>query len=263
MAGLDRPASFEGVEMSAPPTSGIDGITTLMDFAIISYAVDPEVVLKHLPDGFEPELFTLKNGEKKALISVVTFRELDFYLKMFPWIKLAFNQINYRAYVTYGGQRAVWFFANCLATPLYFVPRNIWQMPWCHSEIDLQTIWYEGVCRSYKATACDPWGTSEVNLTGTGQSPGILDGFINHEDMSVILTHPLVGYYRRRDGHIGSYDIWHDRLQMQLGVAQNIRIALWEKLDLCAADAQPHSVLLQQTADFIIKLPPRKVRGGD
>lgn len=260
MSVVYRPASFESIDLSAPDTSGIDGITTLMDFAIISYAVDAKAVSKHLPPEFEPEIFTLSNGKQQALISIVTFREVDFYLKMFPWVKLAFNQINYRAYVIYKGQRAVWFFANSLATPLYFVPRNLWQMPWHHSEIALKSHWQDGICQSYEALAKDPWGISEIQLSGTNEPAGTLDGFFNDEDMSVILTHPLIGYYRRRDGQIGSYNIWHDRLIMQRAQASKTSFALLSKLDLCTPAALPHSILLQQESSFIIKLPPRILR---
>ena len=76
---------------------------------------------------------------------------------------------------------------------------------------------------------------------------------------SLILTHPLRGYYRRRDGRLGSYAIWHERLNMVRGVPQKVRFSVFEDLGLTTSGTPVHSLLLQQQTEFIIELPPQEV----
>jgi hypothetical protein len=88
---------------------------------------------------------------------------------------------------------------------------------------------------------------------------GRLDGFVDSEDAAVVLTHPLDGYFRRRDGSPGRYAVWHERLRPQLGIARRASYAVFEDLGLVAPDAVPHSVLLQRAVDFDVLLPPTRV----
>lgn len=76
-----------------------------------------------------------------------------------------------------------------------------------------------------------------------------------------MVTHPLVGHYHRRDGRLGSYSIWHDRLRLKRARARRAYFALFERLGLLSADEQrtPHSVLVQPEAEFTIYLPPRRL----
>lgn len=75
----------------------------------------------------------------------------------------------------------------------------------------------------------------------------------------MVLTHPLKGFYFRRDGSLGTYSIWHERLQLQRATASRARFQLFESLGLTTPDSAPHSVLVQRSTEFIIFLPPRPV----
>jgi len=109
-----------------PPRRWRDVTTTLADFAIITYAVDPTTLAALLPKEFAPEVFTLNEGRRVAFVSAVPFRDLDFRFNFAPWLKFRFGQTNYRAYVTYQGQRCVWFFGTSLATAWVLIPRYAW-----------------------------------------------------------------------------------------------------------------------------------------
>ena len=76
-----------------------------------------------------------------------------------------------------------------------------------------------------------------------------------------MLTHPLRGYFFRRDGALGSYAIWHPRLDPTVGTVTVAHYPLLERLDLVApGDARDiHSVLLRRSIDFTIYLPPVRV----
>jgi len=105
------------------------------------------------------------------------------------------------------------------------------------------------------------WAPAELELTDTGQPPQQLLGFPDVETGLVILTHPLQGYYYRRDGRLGSYSIWHDRLQLTTGSATTAHFPLLEKLGLVDSGdlSAIHSVLIQPKTEFTIYLPPTVV----
>jgi hypothetical protein len=257
MNNPERPARYSLEDLKAPRPTGLAVLTTLADFAIITFAVAPAALAKHLPSGFEPEVFASSDGKRSALISAVTFQDFDFRLHSCPWPKFAFGQTNYRAYVLHKGQRVAWFFGTSLATPFVLIPRYFWLLPWHHATMQFSTKWNGDICSQYELTTRGDWGSAEVILEGTDEDANCLDGFIDAEDTAVILTHPLIGCYRRRDGKVGTYNIWHDKLTMRRGVAKRANFDVFQKLGLCEANAIPHSVLLQKTTDFTIMLPPQ------
>lgn len=252
-----QPARFQPNDLVRPATRWIDVTTTLADFAIITFAVDPAALSRLLAPEFEPEIFTLADGTRRALVSAVPFRDLDFRFSAAPWLRFAFGQTNYRAYVTYRGRRSVWFFGSSLATPYVVIPRYVWKLPWHYARMHFDTRWSDAGCERYRLVTRARWGSAEVDLRGDTEPMGCLEGFADEEATAVVLTHPLIGYFYRRDGRLGSYSVWHDRLRLCRGTARRARFAVFERLGLVAPDAAPHSVLLQPTTEFTIYLPPR------
>src|SRR5207248_10802066 len=129
-------------------------------------------------------------------------------------LKFGFCQTNYRAYVTYRGQRCVWFFGTSLTTPWVAVPRYWCKLPWHHDRLTIEASWQGERCECYRLRTAGKWGAARVDLTGTDEPTGVLDGFTDAEQTAVVLTHPLAGYYRRRDGRLGGYAVWHRRLEL-------------------------------------------------
>jgi uncharacterized protein YqjF (DUF2071 family) len=254
-----RPARFLTEDLATPSHTPLAVVTTLADFAIITYEVEPSALATHLPAGFEPEIFVLDNGTRCALVSAVTFQDRDFRLCACPWPRFSFGQTNYRAYVLHQGSRVAWFFGTSLATPFVIVPRHLWLLPWHHATMRFSTTWHDDVCKHYELSTKSSWGTAEVILEGTSEPVGCLDGFLDIEDTAVILTHPLVGFYHRRDGKVGTYSVWHDRLLMRRAVARQAHFEVFQKLGLCQAGQKPHSVLIQRETEFTIMLPPKLV----
>jgi uncharacterized protein YqjF (DUF2071 family) len=251
------PVRFSQEDLVAPKPTPLAVKTTLVDFAITTFAIDPAALAKYLPSGFEPDISTLSDGNSVAFISAVTFNDLDFRLCACPWPTFSFGQTNYRAYVLYRGKRVAWFFGTSLATPFVIVPRYVWLLPWHFATMRFNTTWNGDTCSNYELTTSGAWGAVDLALQGTDEPSGCLDGFLDEEDMSVILTHPLEGYYERRDGVIGTYSIWHDRLAMHRGIAKRAYFEVFHKLGLVDHTTKPHSVLLQKRTKFTILLPPR------
>jgi len=251
------PARFASLSLDKPRPGLLAVEVTLRDFAIITFAVAPDALAKQLPQDFAPEVFTLTDGSQMAFVSAVTFYDVDFRSVHFPWHKSSFGQTNYRAYVTYKGKRVGWFFGTTLDTPAVLIPRHLWLLPWHRAKMSFETAWQGDICTRYKLNTVGDWGRAEVEIEGTDEASGWLDGFADDEETSVILTHPLDGYYYRRDGKVGTYSIWHDKLTMTRGIAKKASFQVFHDLGLTRPGQLPHSVLLQRTTDFTILLPPR------
>lgn len=252
-------ARFQPIDTIRPHARWGDVTTLLIDFAIVTFAVDPAALQRFLPAGFAPDIVTLDDGSQCALISAVPFRDQDFHFGALPWLHFSFGQTNYRAYITYRGERGVWFFGTSLATAAVAIPRYAWRLPWHHAHMQFTTRWSGERCEQYELVTHASWGEAEVVLTGTDEPAGRLDGFSDAESSTVVLTHPLRGYFYRRDGRVGTYAVWHPRLAPRRGIAHRTRFTVFERLGLITPESIPHSVLLQRATEFIIFLPPQRL----
>jgi uncharacterized protein DUF2071 len=242
-----------------PRVRRLDATTWLEQFAIVTFAVDPAELAGMLPPGLEPEVRLLDNGSEHGFVSAVSFRDVDFRLAMAPRIRASFFQTNYRAYVRGpDGRRAVFFFGTTLDSPLVALPRLAWGMPWHGRSTRIDAQWLGERCVDYRHRCTGRWGAADVELEGTGETAGRLDGFGDADDAALVLTHPLDGYFTGPDGRLGRYAVWHERLRPQLGVARRASYAVFEGLGLVTPGALPHSVLLQRSIEFDVLLPPTR-----
>ncbi len=258
-----HPLRFSPALLAKRPPTGIDVETTLAHFALITYMVEPDALRAQVHERFELDCITGPDGTRKALISVVPFLDLDFRFARCPWPKFSFGQTNYRAYVTdsESGEHVAWFFGTSLASLFVNVPHFAWKLPWHGADIRFDTAYDREGKRyeRYRMVTKSKWAPAEVELEDTGAAPVALTGFDDLESGLVLLTHPSRGVFYRRDGALGSYSIWHDRLRMTQGRARRASFALLDRLGLVEDGdlAQIHSVLLQPSTDFTIYLPPR------
>src|SRR5262249_23038315 len=114
---------------------------------------------------------------------------------------------------------------------------------------------------TYSVKTRSNWSPGSLAISDTGQPPRALPGVTNLEAGLVFLTHPLRGYFFRRDGALGSYSIWHGRTTPTVGIVREARYPLLQRLDLIEEGRVDdiHSVLIQPAIDFTIYLPPRRV----
>lgn len=253
--------------LSRQPPRGLDVDTTLVHFAIITCLVDPAVARRHLHSRFELDLIEV-NGQEWALVSVVPFVDQDFRFARIPWLQWQFGQTNYRMYATdtETGEHIAWFFGTSLDSWTVAVPQFFWKLPWHRAHIQFDCTYDAALQRYtvYRMQTTNSWADAEVELSDTGQPPRELAGFDDLETGLVLLTHPRKGFFYRRDGQLGSYSIWHDRLQTTVGQVQSARFDLLNTLGL----AEPgealhiHSVLMQQKTEFTIYLPPHRVESS-
>lgn len=240
-----------------------DVLTDLGHFAIVSYTVDPQRLQRLIHPRFAPDCIVDGTGRPRALVSVVPFEDQDFHFAGAPWLRLRFGQTNYRAYVTdrLTGRRLVWFFGTTLDSWSVAVPRWIWRLPWHRGRIRFSCRWDVAGRRyqTYRMRTRSAWAPAALELADTGRPPERLDGFDDLEHALVLLTHPLQGCFYRRDGRLGTYQVWHARLTPSQGRCVFAAFPLLERLGLLslAEQQRPHSVLIQPLTTFAIYLPPR------
>jgi hypothetical protein len=249
-----------------PPLGRLGARTTLAHFALITYALPPERLRIHVPEErFEIREFTI-GGERRALLSVVPFLDLDFrFPRLAPWPRLCFGQTNHRVYVRERstGEPMVWFLGTTLGSLAVYVPRHLWQLPWHRGRYSFECEW-DSERRCYRRYAIDirsRWCSATIELDDTGAPAGLLEGFSDLDEQILELTHPVRGAYRRRDGRLGTYSIWHPLVKLSVGEARRLHFDLYERLGLLSRSEmeRPHSVLLTPAVEFDIHLPPRRV----
>jgi len=253
---------FKNFLQERPEPRGIDVLCKLKHFAIITYAADPSRFDGLLPDRFK--LDTIKiNGEEKALLSVVPFLDTDFTSAVYPFPKFTMGQTNYRIYIidTTTGERCVWFLGTTLDSWTIVVPRYLWNLPWHNGKVKFDCD-YDSInnsYRKYKMTTESAWAKADVEIKQINNSTIDLDGFDDNEAGLVYLTHPLAGFYRRRDGKLGSYRVWHKKLEVSSATLISADFDLLTRLNLVTHSEQqtPHSVLIEPINEFTIYLPPK------
>ncbi|MDC2890532.1 DUF2071 domain-containing protein [Psychrosphaera algicola] len=250
---------------SRPPPKGIDVLCKLQHFSIITYAVDPSRF-----DGLFPERFKLDtveiNGVEKALISVVPFIDVDFTSAVYLFPKFTMGQTNYRIYIIdkETNERCVWFLGTTLDSWTLAVPRFLWNLPWYLGEVKFDCDFDESqkIYRKYKMTTDATWAPASVELSQTKGASIELVGFPDTETGLVYLTHPLAGYYHRRDGKLGTYRVWHKQLEVSSAKLEFASFGLLSRLGLVTQEEQQtaHSVLVEPINEFTIYLPPKVVK---
>ena len=236
-----------------------DATTQLLDFAIITYAVDPKRLREILPKSLTPDCFTLDDGREVAFVSAVPFRDVDFHFHFAPFITVSMGQTNYRAYVRRpDGQRVVYFFGTTLSGFWIRIPRDLWKLPWKTAKMQFDTQWAEDRLISYTLKTQSDWGPSNLVMKGNEQDMGRLDGFVDEDETATVLTHPLIGYYYRNDGTIGSYHVWHERLALKRAHVEKASFPVFERLGLIDEQTKIHSALVMPKTEFVICLPPSR-----
>lgn len=251
---------FEDVLSARPTPSGIDVQCKLQHFALITYAIDPEKFKDIIPTRFKLDTI-IYEGQEKALMSVVPFIDIDFTSAVCPFPKFRMGQTNYRVYVIdqTTQERCVWFIGTTLDSWTLFIPRHIWMLPWHTAQIhfDCQQD-HLGYYQSYKMKTQSSWASAQVELCQSAKDAWTFTGFPDLEHYLVYLTHPLIGFYQRRDNKLGTYRVWHDRLQPKPAQLISAKFDLLIRLNLVSIEEQqhPYSVLIEPINEFTIYLPP-------
>ena len=181
-------------------------------------------------------------------------------------MRRAFGQTNYRAYVQdrVTGKHCVWFFGTCLDSIAVVVPRYLWKLPWHRGRIYFSCEFDGAKYSSYRMHTDSEWAPADVELEDSGATVDSFDGFPDLGTAMLVLSHPLDGYYFRRDGSLGSYQVWHERLTPHAGSCRKASFAVLDRLGLVpfAEQNRPYNVMIQHRTEFTIYLPPQLISSG-
>lgn len=246
------------------PVGRWDVRSRLAHFALVNYALPKERLAPHIPeDRFEIAEFDI-GGRRLAMMSAVPFLDLDFHFpRLAPFAKFRFAQTNYRVYVNdrRTGEPCVWFFGTTLGSRTVCIPRWLWRLPWHFARYQLDCAHNAAAGRydSFRITADSQWAPAEIELEDTGTPIAGCEGLRSPEEVALVLTHPVDGYFRRQDGQLGHYSVWHEQISFTSARPRRLRFGLFERLNLLSRDEmnQPHSVFLCPEVEFLIRLPPR------
>lgn len=259
-----RGIRFSDFLSKRPKPKGLDVQCGLKHFAIITYAVPTERF-----DGLFPARFKLDtlviDGNEVGLISVVPFIDVDFTSAVFPFPKFTMGQTNYRIYIidTNTGERCVWFLGTTLDSWTLVVPRYLWKLPWHKGKVVFDCLYDEATKRyeKYGMHTASKWAAASVQLIQSKHEAFIFAGFPDNETALVYLTHPLAGFYFRRDGKLGTYRVWHKRLEVKPASLKSANFQLLSDLGIVKLGEQqmPYSVLIEGLNEFTIYLPPKRI----
>jgi hypothetical protein len=252
--------------LKEPETKIFHVDTYLKHFALINYALPKSRLQKYIPsEHFEIPEFDI-NGNKMAMMSVVPFFDEDFkFPKLFPFLKFGFPQTNFRVYVINKktNEHVAWFFGTTLGSHVVKIPYIFWRLPWHYARYKFNCKYNDSLKRydSYNVDFSSKWCNGSVELEDTGKTLEVVEGFKTRDEMMLILTHPVEGFYFRLDKTLGNYSIWHNEMELTFGKAKNAYFSLLEDLGLLSKDEMnnPHSVFLTPNIRFKICLPPKAV----
>lgn len=254
---------YTAATLKRPRLGGLDVVSLLEHFAIVTYAVPPERLRPQVDPRFELELIEGDDGAPKALVSVVPFVDRDFRFVRCPFPRFRMGQTNYRAYVIdrETGEHCVWFWGTTLGSWTVSVPHYLWRLPWHRGRVafDCEFDAAAGKYARYRMATRSSWAPVKLEMEDSGRLLTGLPGFDDLEHGRMVLTHPFKGAFYRRDGKLGTYSVWHDPLNLTTGRLLRAEFGLFDRLGVVpfAEQMAPHSVLIQRSTEFAIGLPPR------
>lgn len=257
-------ARILAARLAPRPLGRWDVRSTLRHFALIHHAIPPERLRPHIPaDRFDLATIVV-DGQERALVGTVPFLDADFrFERVAPWLQLAFAQTNYRAYVIdrATGEHAVWFFGTTLGHPVVQIPRHLWRLPWHQARYEVDCVHDAGRYARFRYEAASAWAPLTLDLEDTGEPWGLTPGFEDPVAQTLVLTHPVAGFYHRRDGALGGYGVWHPEMRPTVAKPRAVRIGLYERLGLITPEEAmaPHSALIVPEIVFDVALPPRRL----
>lgn len=239
-------------------------VTPLQHLTLVNYAVPPERVRQYLPAGIEPATRTGAAGGECAFVSVVTMRDTIAQIGAIPLPPQSTLQINYRTYIRYNGEPAVWFFAMMMHTPFAPLLRAGAGMPVFQANMELEYDWDTDrqYYRSYCFDSVAPDHDLHLDIAGTNRIPDPGHFFATTAEMMTFFTMPLKGLYREPvTKKVICLPVSHIPMQPKSGVAQNVSSSVLHRLGLVPFGEQmrPYTILQQPHAIFIAYAPFRPV----
>ncbi|NJN05594.1 MAG: hypothetical protein HC814_03250 [Rhodobacteraceae bacterium] len=154
-------------------------------------------------------------------------------------------------------------FGTTLGSPAVLVPRWLWRLPWHFARYQLNCRYHpEAMCyETFRYNVASRWASAEIDLEDTGEVVTDCEGFGSADEFKLVLTHPVDGYFRRRDGRLGHYSVWHKEMRLTRARPKRLFFSLYEDMGLLSREEmeRPHSAFICTEIGFSILLPPRQL----
>ena len=128
-------------------------------------------------------------------------------------------------------------------------------MPWHRERVRIDATWAEGRGSSMAVDVDGGWGALTIRLDGMLPPSRPSDGL-----WPATVTDPVHGWYRRRDGGVGRYSVWHPPLRGRLQ-PMAVRVARsqpFEDLGLVPLGQEAIAAAVVPTTTFDVHTPPRR-----
>ncbi|MGQ0570132.1 MAG: DUF2071 domain-containing protein [Armatimonadota bacterium] len=236
----------------------------LRHLAMVTYAVRPDRIERHLPPGFLLETRSDERGTPHAFVSVVMFQNHRTGPTAVPWLRSTYLQVNYRTYIRYQGAPGAWFFIVMLQSRMAMVQRALYRAPAYTAPMDFQSEWddVQQRYRSYRLNSATPHHGLRVEIEGDDGSivPGPL--FSSTDEMVTFLTRRFDGYFADPRGRqVSQMTVWHEAMRPKPGTLRGASFGVLDRLGLVPHDEQrrPYAVFLQPSIHFV-GMYPRRLR---
>ena len=228
---------------------------TLNNVLYITYAVPAIKMQKLVPEPLK--LATICEGV--AFVSIVILRSTRVRLRIIPFLRFSYNQINIRTYVIdpLSGQNAVYFIRSGVTSAFISQVTRISGIPWQFIDLNINVNSHEET-GSYLAR-----GNWRDNYSIQSQTSSYdvkeISYFENKIDAVNFLIRPLIGFIGN-NRRLGRFEIQHPEVEPELWLLTELDFPLFSDSGVVDEPNKPHSVFFLPTADFSIYLPPKKIR---
>ncbi len=202
----------------------------------INYAVPPRRLRPLVPEQFELDLQTI-NNISFAFISAVAFKNEDIKAGVLPLPE--YDQINYRAYILHGEERAVYFFDMNVDSRVIATGTTFLGLPVGYEEIE--------ICADEEKA-----GETRVSVTSSGPQ-GLAAEVVSSEcspsqpavPSTEFFTERPVGYVKAPAGGLLKVVVEHEKIAARSAHAERARALFFESFNLLSEEESrnPHSTL--------------------
>jgi uncharacterized protein YqjF (DUF2071 family) len=216
----------------------------MRDMLFINYAVPPSKLRSAVPEQFELDL-----QNQSAFISAVAFRNEDIKAGMLPLPE--YDQINYRAYILHGEERAVYFFDMNVNSRVIATGTNFLGLPVGYEEIEI-------------ITRAEETGELQLSVTSAGPQGLAVEVAVSESDASQLddlstefFTERPAGYVKAPAGGLLKVMVEHEKIAARRATVERARALFFESLGLIDEEESrnPHSILYV-TESFFNTSPP-------
>jgi hypothetical protein len=231
----------------------------LRPYVLITYLVPPDRLGPHLPSELELRTLHLNDGSERALISIFCgqARWIRAWGLPVPEDLWRYLQVNIRTYIIRQGEDGIFFFRSFIGSKLAaWAAQRVMGFPAQHAGIDLDVVWKQEQNAVHRLRL---QVNEDLDIMVAGESTTLqpYEGFPDADTALRILTHPLIGFFRRPDGELGALATQHPRVSPSSGQLVKARLPWMLRQGFLEASeiAHPYAVMIAPSADFDLLVP--------